>query len=110
MLILYMISGVGIGLALSSLARTQQQGMLGVFVVAAPLIILSGYAAPVENMPHVVEVLGRADPIRYMLIAARGLFLQAMPLHVVLQQAWPMALIAGLALTLAGFTVRRVVG
>ncbi|HEY1931560.1 MAG TPA: ABC transporter permease [Acetobacteraceae bacterium] len=109
-LILYMISGVGIGLALSSFAHTQQQGMLGVFVVAAPLIILSGYAAPVENMPHVVEVLGRADPIRYMLIAARGLFLQAMPLHVVLQQAWPMALIAGLALTLAGFTVRRVVG
>lgn len=110
MLVLYMISGVGIGLALSSFARTQQQGMLGVFVVASPLIILSGYAAPVENMPHAVEVLGRADPIRYMLIAARGVFLQAMPPHVVLQQAWPMVLIALAALTLAGFAVRRVVG
>ena len=110
MLLLYMISGVGIGLALSSFSHTQQQAMLGVFVCASPMIILSGYAAPVENMPHLVEIIGRADPVRYMLIAARGLFLQDMPLHVVLQQAWPMALIGLVTLTVAGFAVRRVVG
>jgi hypothetical protein len=40
-------------------------------------------------------------------VIARGLFLQDMPLAVVLGQAWPMALIAAAMLTMAGFTVRR---
>ena len=84
--------------------------MLGVFVVAAPMIVLSGYAAPVENMPPAAELLSRVDSIRYMLVAARGLFLQDMPLHVVLQQAWPMALIALATLGVAAVAVRRAVG
>lgn len=110
MLMLYMIAGTGIGLAISSFARTQQQAMLGVFVIASPMIVLSGYAAPVENMPPMAEFISRADPVRYMLVAARGLFLQDMPLAVVLQQAWPMALIALVMLVVAGVTVRRAVG
>ena len=107
MLVLYMLTGVGIGLALSSFARTQQQAMLGVFVFASPMIVLSGYAAPVENMPPLAELIGRADPVRYMLVVARGLFLQDMPLNVVLSQAWPMVLIALATLTIAGLAMRR---
>ncbi|HTB44266.1 MAG TPA: ABC transporter permease [Acetobacteraceae bacterium] len=110
MLVLYTLTGTAIGLAISSLARTQQQAMLGVFVIASPMIVLSGYAAPVENMPPAVEFIARADPVRYMLIAARGLFLQDMPVGVVLQQAWPMALIALVMLVVAGVAVRRAVG
>jgi ABC-2 type transport system permease protein len=110
MLVLYMMAGVGVGLAISSLARTQQQAMLGVFVFATPLITLSGAAAPIENMPRAVEWLTRADPVRYMMVVVRGLFLQDMPLAVVLSQAWPMALIAAATLTVAGIAVRRVLG
>jgi ABC-2 type transport system permease protein len=44
-----------------------------------------------------------------MLVIARGLFLQDMPLGVVLSQAWPMVLIAAVTLTAAGFAVRRAV-
>ena len=109
-LLLYSLSGVGIGLALSSIAHTQQQAMLGVFVLATPLIVLSGFAAPVENMPPLVELLGRADPVRYMLVVSRGLFLQDMPLPVVAMQAWPMALIALVTLGIATVAVRRAVG
>jgi ABC-2 type transport system permease protein len=110
MLLLYTLAGVGIGLVLSSFSHTQQQAMLGVFVFASPMIVLSGYAAPIENMPHLAELASRADPVRYMLVIARGLFLQDMPLAVVLEQAWPMALIAAVMLVVAGFAVRRAVG
>ena len=72
------------------------------------MIVLSGYAAPVENMPPLVEFLGRADPVRYMLVITRGLFLQDMPLPLVLSEAWPMVLIALATLSFAGFVVRRV--
>jgi ABC-2 type transport system permease protein len=110
MLVLYMMTGVGIGLVLSSFSRTQQQAILGMFVFASPMIVLSGFAAPIENMPPMVELLSRADPVRYMLVVARGLFLQDMPNAVVLSQAWPMALIAATSLTVSGFAARRVLG
>jgi len=109
-LVLYMLAGVGIGLALSAIARTQQQAMLGVFVFASPMVVLSGYAAPVENMPPLVEWIGRADPIRYMMVLARALFLQDPPLLLVCQQSWPLALIALVTLTVAGVAARRAVG
>ncbi len=110
MLLLYMLAGVGIGLVISTIARTQQQAMLGVFVVASPMVVLSGYAAPVENMPAIVEFLGRADPVRWMLVIARGLFLQDMPLTVVLHNAWPLLAIAAVCFAVAGVAVRRAVG
>ncbi len=110
MLLLYLLAGVGIGLVISSITRTQQQAMLGVFVMASPMVVLSGYAAPVENMPAIAELLGRADPVRWMLVISRGLFLQDMSLAIVLQNAWPLALIAAAAFAVAGAAVRRAVG
>jgi ABC-2 type transport system permease protein len=109
MLGLYMFAGVGIGLVISSLSHTQQQAMLGVFVMASPMVMLSGYAAPVENMPHVMEIIGRADPIRWMLIIARGIFLQDMPAGIALHAAWPMLAICAVTFGAAWVAVRRAV-
>ena len=108
-LVLYMLAGVAIGLVISSIARTQQQAMLGVFVIASPLVVLSGFAAPVENMPAIVAFLGQADPIRWMLVVARGLFLQDMPGWLVLRDAWPLLPIGAVAFGAAWVAVRRVV-
>ncbi len=108
-LLLYLLAGVGIGLAISAITRTQQQAMLGVFIMASPMVVLSGYAAPVENMPAIVERLSRADPVRWMLVITRGLFLQDMPAAIVLQNAWPLAVIGAVCFTVAGFAVRRAV-
>ncbi|MDR3534051.1 MAG: ABC transporter permease [Rhodopila sp.] len=109
MLVVYMLAGVAIGLVISSIARTQQQAMLGVFVIASPMVVLSGYAAPVENMPAVVAFIGQADPIRWMLMITRGLFLQDMPTWLVLQNAFPLVLIGLVAFGAAWIAVRRVV-
>ena len=73
-------------------------------------IILSGYASPIENMPPAFEWLSRFDPIRYMLVIARGVFLQGMPAVVAAQQVWPMALIAAVLMGVAALAVRRAVG
>jgi drug efflux transport system permease protein len=106
-LLVYMLAGVGVGLAISSFARTQQQAILGVFVFASPAIILSGFASPVENMPASVELLSRIDPVRYMLIISRGSFLQDMPFAVAWQSMWPMALIGVALFGIATVMVRR---
>ena len=42
---------------ISSLAVTQQQGLLGAFLFLVPAIILSGFATPIANMPAAVQDL-----------------------------------------------------
>jgi len=101
-LLLYMLSLIGIGLFVSSLSMTQQQSFLGSFVVTNPIMILSGYASPIENMPEWLQTLTYINPARYFLVIVQGLFLKAMPLAAVLQQAWPLALIALVTLYAAG--------
>lgn len=109
-LVVYMLAGAGVGLAISAVTNTQQQAMLGVFIFASPAVILSGFAAPVENMPEAVEWLSRLDPVRYMLVIARGIFLQAMPLDIALRSIWPMLAIGAAAMGVAWVAVRRAVG
>jgi ABC-2 type transport system permease protein len=108
-LFVYIWAGVGMGLAISAFAATQQQAMLGVFIYAAPAIMLSGFAAPIENMPRAAELLSRLDPVRYMLVVARGVFLQDMPVAVAVHSVWPMALIACVLMAVARLAVRRAV-
>ena len=106
-LLIYMLSGTAIGLAISAFARTQQQAILGVFVFVSPAIVLSGFASPVENIPPGVAWMSVLDPVRYMVVVARGVFLEDMPFAVALHSIWPMALAAALSMTVAVAAVRR---
>jgi ABC-type transport system involved in multi-copper enzyme maturation permease subunit len=49
-LFFFLLSIVGVGLMISSLSLTQQQGLLGAFLFIVPSIILSGFATP--NCQH----------------------------------------------------------
>lgn len=109
-LAVYMLAAVGLGLMISSISHTQQQSMLGMFTLASPLVVLSGYAAPVENMPPFVEIVSRADPMRWMLMISRGIFLQMMPADFALHLAIPVLGIGLVAFTGAWFAVGRAVG
>ena len=59
---------ITVGLMISSLAITQQQGLLGAFLFLVPAVILSGFATPIENMPRAVQLLTYLDPLRYFMI------------------------------------------
>lgn len=109
MLLLYLVAGGGIGLVISSLTGTQQQAMLGVFVIASPMVVLSGYAAPVANMPRAAELASRIDPIRWMLVITRGIFLQDMTPAVVVEAALPIVLLGFAVFLVAWAAVRRAV-
>ncbi|HKI69421.1 MAG TPA: ABC transporter permease [Verrucomicrobiae bacterium] len=103
----FVLSTVGMGLMISSLAVTQQQGLLGAFLFLVPSIILSGFATPIANMPHWVQQITYLNPMRYFLVILRGIFLQGTPFHLLVDQFWPMALIGVINLALAGYLFRH---
>jgi len=106
-LTLFLLSAIGVGLMISSLAVTQQQGLLGAFLFLVPAIILSGFTTPIANMPQIVQDLTLLNPMRYFEIILRTVFLEGATLEQVAGQLWPMALIGTVSLSLAAWLFRR---
>ncbi len=103
----FLLSAIGVGLMISSIAVTQQQGLLGAFLFLVPAIILSGFATPIANMPVIVQKLTLINPMRYFMVILRGVFLEGMPFPLLVPQLWPMALIGVATLALAGWLFRH---
>ena len=106
-LALFLLSAVGAGLLISSLAVTQQQGLLGAFLFMVPAVILSGFATPIANMPLIVQDITLIDPLRYFLVILRKVFLEGAGFDVLTSQLWPMLLIGVVALSLASWLFRH---
>jgi ABC-2 type transport system permease protein len=103
---MYLLALIGMGMLVSAASQTQQQAFLGVFLVTTPLILLSGYASPIDNMPDWLQVVTYLDPARYFLVIVQGLFLKAMPAASVFHQLWPLALIACVTLSASAWLFR----
>ncbi len=82
---LFLLSTLGIGLFVSTISATQQQAMMTTFFFIVPFFMLSGFVFPIENMPLVVQWLTYLDPLRYMIVIIRGIFLKGVGMEVL----WP---------------------
>ncbi|HWA28395.1 MAG TPA: ABC transporter permease [Lacunisphaera sp.] len=73
---LFLLSTLGIGLFISTVCSTQQQAMMTTFFFFFPAMLFSGFIFPIANMPAAVQWLSLLDPLRYMLVIVRGIFLK----------------------------------
>ncbi|MGR9044096.1 MAG: ABC transporter permease [Gammaproteobacteria bacterium] len=105
-IVLFVFAVIGIGLMISSLSVTQQQGLLGGFLFIVPAVILSGYATPIANMPSWGQTLTLVNPLRYFLVIVRAVFLEGATLKMLFDQYWPMTVIGLLCLASAGWLFR----
>jgi ABC-2 type transport system permease protein len=106
-LAVYMMSVIGVGLFVSSLAQTQQQAILGAFMFLVPSILLSGFATPIANMPEWLQTATLANPLRHFLVVVQGIFMKSLPPHLVFENVWPMLVIGVLTLAGAVWMFRR---
>jgi ABC-2 type transport system permease protein len=89
MCLVYLLTALGLGLFVSTVSRTQQQAMMTTaFFFLVPMIFLSGFVFPIENMPALVQPVTYLIPLRYFLVILRGIFLKGVGLAVL----WPDAL------------------
>ena len=72
----YILAGLGAGLFISAISRTQQEAFLTMFLFVLPGIILSGFMYPVATMPEFFQHLTLLNPIRYFMEMVRGIFLK----------------------------------
>ena len=99
--VVYTMALVGLGLMISTLASNQQQAFLGMFFVTVPLIMMSGYASPVDNMPAWLQPLVAVNPAHHMIVISEGVFLKNLPGDLVLRHLLPMLAAAVITFTMA---------
>ncbi|MHB1756367.1 MAG: ABC transporter permease [Leptospirillum sp.] len=109
-LFLFILSGLGVGLMISSLVSTQQQGLLGAFLFLVPSIILSGFASPIANMPIFIQDLTLLNPLRYFMVILREVFLQGAGISILLPEYLALLSIGVTTLLLASHFFRRRLG
>ena len=94
----FLFSMSGIGLFISSISNTQQQAILGSFVVMLPSFLLSGFATPVSNMPQWLQPFTDFIPLKYYLELIKGIFLKDISFSIALTYLTPMFLFGVISL------------
>lgn len=92
--IIFLITGLGIGLFASTIANTQQEAMLTVWMTLLPSIFLSGFFFPLEAMPAVLRWISYLMPLRYYLVIIRSLLLKDVSLAMIQTDVIAMTLFA----------------
>ena len=89
MSLIYVFSTLALGLFISTISDTQQQAMMtSTFFFLTPMIYLSGFIFPIENMPVIIQHATYLIPLRYFLVIVRGIFLKGIGLELL----WPQAI------------------
>jgi ABC-2 type transport system permease protein len=105
MTLVYLFTTLGLGLFVSTVSATQQQAMMTTtFFFLIPMVLLSGFVFPIENMPAVVQPFTYLIPLRYFLVILRSIFLKGVGLETI----WPQALaLAGWGMAILALAIAR---
>ena len=98
--LIYLLTTLGLGLFVSTVSATQQQAMMTTtFFFLTPMIYLSGFVFPIENMPPIIQLVTYLIPLRYFLVIVRSIFLKGVGLETLWPQvaaltAWGVAILS----------------
>jgi ABC-2 type transport system permease protein len=111
MSVLYVFCTLALGLFISTISNTQQQAMMtATFFFLMPMIYLSGFIFPIENMPAAIQPFTYLIPLRYFLVIVRGIFLKGIGLELLWPQAAALAAWGAVVLALAVARSRKTTG
>jgi ABC-2 type transport system permease protein len=103
-LVAFIFASLGLGLFLSTISATQQQAMISSFLFTMTMITLSGFGTPISSMPPFFQNLTYLNPMRYIMVVLRSVYLKGVGLDVL----WPqIAALAGFAVIMLSVSVLR---
>lgn len=101
------MTSLGIGLLASTLANTQQEAMLTVWMILLPSLFLSGFFFPLEAMPKVLQWISYAMPLRYYLVIIRSLLIKGVGLAALRQELLALVIFGIAIMSIAAMRFRK---
>lgn len=104
----YILSTLGLGLYVSTISKTQQQAMMiAVFLVMMPMVFLSGFAFPIENMPKIIQYISYIIPLKYFINIIRGVISKGLGFNELWLNALVLLIMGLFILTLSSLRFRK---
>jgi len=104
---LYLLPTLGLGLLISTFAKTQQQAQLMTMPIMLPSMMLSGFLFPVSTLPVFLQFVGNLLPLTYFIYILRSVVVKGVGLDMILPQTFALAFFAFLLLGLASLRFRK---
>ena len=104
---LFLLTGLGIGLLVSTVANTQQEATLTTFTTLLPSIFLSGFFFPVEAMPRVLQWISYLIPLRYYLTVIRSLLIKGVGVDSLQKEILALAIFGAAFILLAALRLKK---
>jgi ABC-2 type transport system permease protein len=104
---LFLLSSLGTGLMASTIANTQQEAMLSVWMMLLPSIFLAGFFFPLEAMPKLLQWISYLFPLRYYLAIIRSLMLKGVGFAAIQNEVLALAIFGIVIMTAASLRFRK---
>jgi ABC-2 type transport system permease protein len=101
------LTGIGLGTLVSTIARSASQTQLISFFINPPLALLSGGLTPIEAMPTWVQPLTLLNPIAHFAKIARSVLIRGAGLDVVYPNLLALLALATLFVGISAWRFRR---
>ncbi len=105
--LLFLLNTLGMGLLVSTVARTQQQAVFMVWFLLIFGILMSGFFFPIENMPPLMQRLTWLNPLRYFMAVVRELFLKGSGMMSFRVETMGLMILGPVAMALAALRFRK---
>lgn len=104
---LFLVTTLGLGLLISTVANTQQEAMITTMFTLLPAIFLSGFMFPLAAMPTILQAASYVIPLRYFLIVTRGIVLKGVGADVLVPEIIALSIFALLVMAATALRFRK---
>jgi ABC-2 type transport system permease protein len=92
--LLYLMPNLGIGLLISTVAKTQQEAQFLSMPILLPSMLLSGFLFPVSSMPVALQAIGQLLPLTHFNVILRGVVIKGVELRILMPQIIALSIMA----------------
>ncbi|PKM47476.1 MAG: ABC transporter permease [Firmicutes bacterium HGW-Firmicutes-8] len=103
----FLMGALGLGMFVSTVAKTQLQAMQIGFMIILPSVLLSGFMFPRESMPKIIQTIGYFIPLTYFLRILRGIILKGVGIHYLWKDVLLLAVFGAGILTLSIIRMKK---
>lgn len=107
MTLLYLLPNLGIGLLISTIAKTQQEAQFLVMPILLPSMLLSGFIFPFASMPVFLQMVGNILPLTHFLIILRAIVIKGADLHLFTDQILILIFLSVVVLSAAALRFKK---
>lgn len=105
--LLFVVSGLGMGLLISTVAQTQKQAQQITAVLMLLSMLLTGFIYPRETIPPLVKAVGNLIPLTYFVRISRGVITKGLGVAFLWSDVVALAIYGTVVMVLASVTFRK---